>query len=140
MKQTLYVLALIIVILLIQPGRAAMRLKNLGKLPACSDAEEGKIKELFGLLRRKGGAGGSALKWSEELKAVIIFPGEDGKPDGSGGRGASPEFNLSNSAVFKVNATEGGLVISFPGLQGFLPWEFVEDLQKLKKLDSESAK
>ena len=38
-----------------------------------------------------GGTGGSVLKWEDD-HTLTVFPGEEGKPTGQGGRGGDPEL------------------------------------------------
>ncbi len=111
-----------------------MKHKGIFALTACSITEEDQLKKLFGLRPGKGGAGGDALSWSEDLDAVIIYPGEDGKITGEGRLGASPSKNLAIGAVIKVVGTEQGLELMMPGFRGVLPWSVIDDLERQNRV------
>jgi len=106
--------------------QAQMNLPALKALPECELSEAAKLSELFPRVR--GGTGGSGLKWSSAIEAVVIYPGEVGHPDGSGGRGASPGFNIPARAVIAARGTEDGIELLIPGFRGFLPWTLIDDL------------
>lgn len=125
-----------ILVLSASEGEAQMNLTELKGLPECEKEEVLQLEDLFHLnAPRKGGAGGSVIKWAEKLDSVIVYPGEDGKSDGSGGSGASPARNIRSKAVMKVSGTDQGLEIVTPGYRGFLPWSIVDDLERLKRVD-----
>jgi len=74
----------------------------------------------------RGGDGGSVSHWERD-RTLTVFTGEEGKKDGSGGAGGSPNDTAN---AWQVSADEDGLVVRGHGRVAQLSWKDIETLKK----------
>ena len=74
----------------------------------------------------RGGDGGSVSRWQSD-HTITVFTGEEGKKDGSGGAGGSPNDEAN---AWQVSSDEDGIVVRGHGRVAQISWKDIETLKK----------
>jgi len=77
----------------------------------------------------RGGDGGSVSRWGRD-NTITVFTGEQGKTDGSGGDGGSPNDTAN---AWEVTADEDGMIVRGHGRVAQISWKDIETLKKQAK-------